>query len=298
MLPQWKADEFGCFGGRWCSGGQLSFTPQVGHLPHSFVWFKVFYLTHQKNKKKKNPGQPLALASQMSLWETGLKVQLGQRGPATRSGPTCCFNSWRCCRGQEGAVKKRIWKKKRPHLFALNSGRTDHWGKWAADEQNLPLGPCGSLQLLSPASSHLTQPRSPSPFISTVALLHVCCSVFLSEETWVFSFVQTSAPFWFLNSLSFTQDCQTALPGTETVPSRCVNYINLSDSPERQLRTGEKESWGLRDLYSLPWTQIIFFKLSPVVLIMNKSGSTCILTSTFSISRGGEMLIPWRINKA
>lgn len=60
--------------------------------------------------------------------------------------------------------------------------------KWVAGEQNLPLGPCGSLQLLSPASFHLVQPRLLSPFILSVALLlqHICRGVFLSEET-VFS---------------------------------------------------------------------------------------------------------------
>lgn len=78
-----------------------------------------------------------------------------------------------------------------------------------ADEQNPPLRPCGSLQLLSPASFHLAHSRLLSPFILSVALLHFCYStsalVFFSlKRHGVFIFYRTPhLHFGFFIGLSY-----------------------------------------------------------------------------------------------
>lgn len=65
----------------------------------------------------KRPSHLLTLVPHMSLWGRRVKVQ---QKPGGHSQHWCCFNS----RG--AAVKKEGFGKKRPHLFVLNSGRSDH----------------------------------------------------------------------------------------------------------------------------------------------------------------------------
>lgn len=117
----------------------------------------------------------------MSLWGRRLKVQQKRRGRSRGTHAVLIAERWRCCRGQEAAVwKKGFGKKEKASSVCVKQWK--NWplrqmSKWVADEQNLPLRPCGSSPscFLSFSSASIAFTfyfiRSSSPSV-TAHLLH------------------------------------------------------------------------------------------------------------------------------
>lgn len=163
------------FGGRWCSGGQLSFTPSC-RPPASLICLIQGVLS--KPGHRATPPLDLRVPD----------VTLGAGVKSSTQAERACEAFW----GRHAALiaaaltlLQRLLKKdlEKENSSSVCVKQWKKWplrqmSKWVADAQILPLGPCGPLQLPSAASFHWTQPRSPSPWISTVALLYVCGGVF------------------------------------------------------------------------------------------------------------------------